>query len=679
MACDARARRAFGVVANVVLGVVVVIGAASTVVDGRAFDVTRSKYGVDADDGRPGWMSTTRVPKRALGVETLGKDLHSVNARTGRLNVYEAAYERSYRGEIILITTNEGGLALTANAVSNLRSIGVEHFLVYTESETTCREGLMNAGGRDIDCAWTSYLLGHPRLPVFNVHRDDGADAFRLWWSRFEYMYLLSGEGYNVMYVDTDVSFRYNPYPVFKVGPLAKFQVFAQAEQSTVDQLNIGFMYIQNAKIDGIARGVFNETINRMLAVLESDPPLRNWRNEIAVGAKESLWDQHIFNDVVESAVVGRYVNPRQGQRVVAPEKRDQWLAQNNFPSRQELRWTTERVIVPENLLPGRVRHDKALHDTFSPPSMPGFEIYSRKLVKLDGYTYYGDEFVAAPPFWVIDGWTGAGWSPKTQGANNMWHGEEPPVIMTHFVGGTDKALEMKALGWWDYAAEEYTPKSSRLFHHESDENRRRTHFIAVKGLKLSNFTSTDRKSSEALYKLKVQTYRLMKLGALTKRSVVTPSVSCDEDFIDKQPQADFGVWSQNDFVLSTRCGLNAKRKCCLPKRMSCNGFNVGAIDFFNDDRYADVRADRSSQVSVAIAQITAGIETERYISIDALAKVNVEDVKVLVLDLADFDGILPDVRSADISSEVDFSLRQAARMCANGFFRKDFPGSYPW
>ena len=51
------------------------------------------------------------------------------------------------------------------------------------------------------------------------------------------------------MYVDTDVSFRVNPYPLLK-GPFANFSLVGQDETRHVNGVNIGF--VQSAEVEGI-------------------------------------------------------------------------------------------------------------------------------------------------------------------------------------------------------------------------------------------------------------------------------------------------------------------------------------------------------------------------------------------------------------------------------------------
>lgn len=605
---------------------------------------------VDGDDD-DGYVSVGKIPKTGL--------LNGMDLEEGD-NLFTAAKRRSHRREVILINSNAGGVVLTANLVSALRRVGIEHFIVYTESEETCVQRIIKAGARDIDCAWTSYMKTHPRLELFGVSSDTGADAFRLWWSRMEYMWRLSGEGYNVMYVDTDVSFRSNPYPAIKLA-LGDIQLLAQGEYPGALGLNIGFMYIQNAKKDGIARGVFAECIARMLSVLESEPPLRKWNGDIARGAKESLWDQHIFNDVVASAVVGRFIDPRQGQRIIAPEKRHEWVAEQRFATDGELRWAVKRSDLPLELLPERFRSDEAFAEEFDRGNASAFAVHYRPLTKLREYVDEREN-VAAAPFWLLDGWTGAGWSAKTQGANNAWVGAVP-VMMAHFVGGYDKTLEMKALGWWDYSADAYATPSTL------DVEATRGRFLSVAGLAIEAETS-----AEALHRVKLETLKLVKLAMATKRRVVAPTVSCSATFIDKRPIAHYGVWSQNEFVLSVaKPGGDTNETTCVPKHMACPGVIVQAVEFRDDERYKSYRG-ASDDVRVVVD--AASLLNDGLLDVEKLRKSALpKSTAMVVLDVSTLRGSVPELRE-------DETWRKALHdgSCRSRLFRKDREEfKYPW
>ena len=129
-----------------------------------------------------------------------------------------------------MLVANSRGRHLAANAIANLRSVGIEHYLLVTNTKEACEgmrrtRGSKSASGEAaswrVECAWTSFLLGHPRLATYGLTQgEERSDPFRLWWARFHLLERLVAFGYNPMYVDTDVSFRVNPYPLLK-GPFA--------------------------------------------------------------------------------------------------------------------------------------------------------------------------------------------------------------------------------------------------------------------------------------------------------------------------------------------------------------------------------------------------------------------------------------------------------------------------
>ena len=94
----------------------------------RRWNARLSRHGAEGDKG---YASVGIIPPR--GAEALnGMDLEDGD------NVLRAAYERSYKGELILINANAGGTTTARNAVASARAVGIEHFLLYTESEVTC-------------------------------------------------------------------------------------------------------------------------------------------------------------------------------------------------------------------------------------------------------------------------------------------------------------------------------------------------------------------------------------------------------------------------------------------------------------------------------------------------------------------------------------------------------------
>jgi len=74
-----------------------------------------------------------------------------------------------------------------------------------------------------------------------------------------------------------------------------------------------------------------------------------------AAGTKETVWDQHIYNDVVESAVFGKEMHRRSHQRMVDPAggARQAWEAAQGFPQGgEEMSWDVATVDVRAEHLP---------------------------------------------------------------------------------------------------------------------------------------------------------------------------------------------------------------------------------------------------------------------------------------------------------------------------------------
>ena len=50
--------------------------------------------------------------------------------------------------------------------------------------------------------------------------------------------------------------------------------------------VNIGIIYAQNAAPNGPTHWVLKETVDRMMQILEAEPPLKRWDGQIAGGTK---------------------------------------------------------------------------------------------------------------------------------------------------------------------------------------------------------------------------------------------------------------------------------------------------------------------------------------------------------------------------------------------------------
>ena len=503
-------------------------------------------------------------------------------------NLKIAAERRSFRKEIILFVSNRGGNHLAANTVANLRKLGFEHYILITNTAETCHDLLKGPWG--VDCGWTSFLRNRAKqMGTFQVTEEEQATPFRLWWVRFHYMERLVGMGYNPMYVDTDVRFEMNPYPLLKSPPFNKFTLFAQDENGHPGGLNIGCVYAQNAPEFGVTRWVLNETVSRMLRIIDTEPPLQKWNGQVAAGAKETLWDQHIFNDVVETAVSGKPVFRRSMQRLIDPGEgnrmRDEWEKSQNY---ERSGWDLSMEKIDEKVLPLGLKdvdvRPMKVDDTY--------EIKSKKLQGLkdfapteNGKNPNKEEYVCGFPPWFVSGWSGIAGPPQVQGQPGYWTAKPPRIVMGHAVGALRKTTTFKGLGWWNYGAEAYKPYKLQ----NVEEKLGKKGVLGFIGLK----------TNEANAKVGVESHglsvaRVIEIATSAGRRPISPTVPCDAPWIEKYPPAMHGIMMRHQIVLSKLCGRERNEMCCQSLNFDCDEGVMLEVDFWNDPRYARFRDDIS-------------------------------------------------------------------------------------
>ena len=501
-------------------------------------------------------------------------------------NLKVAAERRSFRKEIILFVSNRGGNHLAANTVANLRKLGFEHYILITNTAETCYDLLKGPWG--VDCGWTSFLQNRAKqMGTFQVTAEEQATPFRLWWVRFHYLERLVGMGYNPMYVDTDVRFEMNPYPLLKSPPFDKFTLFAQDENGHPGGLNIGCVYAQNAPEFGVTRWVLNETVSRMLRIIDTEPPLQKWNGQVAAGAKETLWDQHIFNDVVETAVSGKPVFKRSMQRLIDPgdgnRLRDDWVKNQNY---DHSAWDLSMEKIDEKVLPLGLKdvdvRPMKVDDTY--------EIKSKKFQGLKGFspTENGkdpnkDEYVCGFPPWFVSGWSGIAGPAQVQGQPGYWTAKPARIVMGHAVGALRKTTTFKGLGWWNYGAEAYKPYKLQ----NVEEKLGKKGVLGFIGLKTNEANAIVGVESHGL-----SVARVVEIATSAGRRPISPTVPCDAPWIEKNPSAMHGIMMRHQIVLSQLCGRERNEMCCQSLNFDCDEGVMLEVDFWNDPRYARFRDD---------------------------------------------------------------------------------------
>lgn len=514
-----------------------------------------------------------------------------------------AAEKRSFRKEIIVMVANEGGAILAANAVANLRSVGIEHYLIVTNEPKSC-ELLMN-GPWGITCGYTSYLKNHERLKDYQLLNEEGATPFRLWWVRFHFLDRLVQLGYNPMYIDTDVSFRVNPYPLLK-GPFKEYSLFAQDESGHFNGVNIGWIYAQNARPNGRVRWVLNQTVTRMMEILEHQPtPLTRWDGQPVVGAKEALWDQHIYNDVLESCVYGEDMRRRSMQRLIEPrdDLRRAWEVEQGYPM-DGAAFDEGRVVVNAQDVPLTARGD---------PMDLRAGSHAVKFKPLTCYDHFTPdegseppEKIAAAPPWLVAGWSGVHGDEKFQGVSGNWNLYPPRVAVAHLVGGLAKQTTFKSLGWWQYGSDAFRKRSLHRLQTELD----RGGALAVAGLR-AGVDVDDAMEATSLYGAAVA--NVVRLALAAGRRPVIPALDCSARWITRGgPGVFLGVRDRLHVVVSGRCDADSAAggggphpapggvvfeepgfgACCQSVQFDCNEGVIPQVDLDRDPRFEALQDD---------------------------------------------------------------------------------------
>jgi hypothetical protein len=394
------------------------------------------------------------------------------------------------------------------------------------------------------------------------------------------------------MYVDTDVSFRVNPYPLLK-GPFARFALVGQDETGHVNGVNIGFVYAQNARAGGPAHRVLNETVARMFAILEHAPgPVTQWDGDVARGAKEHLWDQHIYNDVVESAVFSRDLRRRSGARLIDPSgnERQAWndAEVNAFP--RDTDWESFEVVVRPTdvpltkagtkmaLEPGRFQARGARLRCVG-ADVPGYatreEEAKIRALRASNVTLNATsssnaptptikkrvprscvepELFLASPAWFLAGWSGVAGDERFRGVRGGWNLDPPIVAVAHAVGALAKQQTFKQLGWWQYGAEAFQRGAGEVPAFAAVQSRldRKGGLGATRLRAATGATTADPAVGAAAYGEAIA--RLVTLAVALGRRPAIPEIACDSPWIAREPGAFLGIKDREHVVVGARC-----------------------------------------------------------------------------------------------------------------------------
>ncbi|XRB06590.1 nucleotide-diphospho-sugar transferase [Pycnococcus provasolii] len=501
----------------------------------------------------------------------------------------EVAAARAFNKELIMTIFNPDGSVMGLNLLANLAGLNMAHYFIIGNTKELCEE--FAAFDASIACAWTSYLQGHPGLPKYSLLNEMGGAPFRLWWARFSYMARLADLGYNVMYVDTDVSFRVNPYPIFK-GTFGKHNLLVQRERPVLPGLNIGIVYCQECAKGSGAWWVLQQTVQRMRDILDAPEPVKRWDGQVAGGAKDLLWDQHIFNDVAETAAGGYLSYRRSYERLQPDDKKGTWAKEQGY---KEVPWENEEVTIPEPL-DGAGRKDTIVWKALAPYPLPKEgEVPPSTLV--------------AAPGWFFGGWSGVEGTDKSQGVWGWWNVDPPQCAMAHLVGAINKVLTLKMLGWWWYGAEALRAPKPKPW--ELPEG---APLLAVQmpGLRF------DKYNGGAADGFPHAVSKLLDLGYASGRRVVLPQYDCASPFIEKAATAWHGIKDRERIVVGKCHGVEP---CCVSLPFDCSKHVISQPELEHYYPTAPTREVAVSALGASIeaAKVAEALGTEHLVVITGL------------------------------------------------------------
>ncbi|GAX78830.1 hypothetical protein CEUSTIGMA_g6267.t1 [Chlamydomonas eustigma] len=204
----------------------------------------------------------------------------------------------SYRNEVILLTSTLSVLDNAMQLYNSIYNLGLGHQILLTPDEETC--GKATAVRPEICCVWSTLMLPEQyfqhQLLLWNVRRSMAARAVRL--------------GYNIMVIDTDVVIFDDPYKYLKKGPFNDTHLMTMGETwpyETNSLLNLGWLYVQNALIEGPVAAILAEVPDRQLRYADDKAHSMKeiWKASPNCGTDEQL----LFDDVVYGSVLGRHVS----------------------------------------------------------------------------------------------------------------------------------------------------------------------------------------------------------------------------------------------------------------------------------------------------------------------------------------------------------------------------------
>jgi len=214
--------------------------------------------------------------------------------------------ERPGIADIVLLTSDRRGVRLAANTALQLRRFGIAHTLVLMGAEVDC--GHAQAEYAWLAAGWSRGLRGFGRYKGTGFSQSD-VDLWALWSAKWLVLARLVELRASVLALDTDMLVLADPYPLLRAPPLSRCSLVLPAEGTRV---NLGIMYVRGggrAGMSGVA-SVLWDVVRRLRLFLEQGDEwlLRDARS--GRPSLQGLWDQGLFTDAIQSAILGRHLYP---------------------------------------------------------------------------------------------------------------------------------------------------------------------------------------------------------------------------------------------------------------------------------------------------------------------------------------------------------------------------------
>ena len=176
-----------------------------------------------------------------------------------------AAAQASPSGQLVLLTTDMHQMDIAINLVANLAAVGVHHYLVLGDQQSTC------AHLRDkLACVWSTLML--PRFA--NKLRSAATNKVRAaWLVRQIYVGRLAALGFSPMLLDADVVLFHNPFTIIDKY-LPGYQAYFLGDSSAGWLcVNGGTLYLRNATIGGPTIRIWRELERRVFKLINTSTP----------------------------------------------------------------------------------------------------------------------------------------------------------------------------------------------------------------------------------------------------------------------------------------------------------------------------------------------------------------------------------------------------------------------